>query len=175
MKKAYKEPSIISALIEILNNIIIHNHIIYKKSDNKNYIKEDQLNYNLNNNYIMHTNRLFEYNKNQNKNLFNNVLDLDPNKKNVDKKLFDYPFGCDYDNNIKKPKKINIGDNNKNFIDIIEPFFSRHYQYIIVKCISNCLDIEMLKNQCFWQETANIFLVCVFVLLIVHRFLTKDY
>ena len=38
-------------------------------------------------------------------------------------------------------------ENNKNFIDIIEPFFSRHYQYIIVKCISNCLDIEMLKNQ----------------------------
>ena len=38
-------------------------------------------------------------------------------------------------------------ENNKNFIDIIEPFFSRHYQYIIVKCISNCLDTEMLKNQ----------------------------
>ena len=38
-------------------------------------------------------------------------------------------------------------ENNKNFIDIIEPFFSRHYQYIIIKCISNCLDTEMLKNQ----------------------------
>ena len=38
-------------------------------------------------------------------------------------------------------------ENNKNFIDIVEPFFSRHYQYIIVKCISNCLDTEMLKNQ----------------------------
>ena len=38
-------------------------------------------------------------------------------------------------------------ENNKNFIDNIEPFFSRHYQYIIVKCISNCLDIEMLKDQ----------------------------
>ena len=38
-------------------------------------------------------------------------------------------------------------ENNKNFIDIIEPFFSRHYQYIIIKCISNCLDIEMLKDQ----------------------------
>ena len=36
-------------------------------------------------------------------------------------------------------------------------------------------EIEMLKNQCFWQEMANLFLVCVFVLLIVHRFLTKDY
>ena len=38
-------------------------------------------------------------------------------------------------------------ENKKSFIDIIEPFFSRHYQYIIIKCISNCLDIEMLKNQ----------------------------
>ena len=38
-------------------------------------------------------------------------------------------------------------ENNKNFIDIIEPFFSRHYQYIIVKSLSNCLDTEMLRNQ----------------------------
>ena len=38
-------------------------------------------------------------------------------------------------------------ENNKNFIDNVEPFFSRHYQYIIIKCITNCLDTEMLKNQ----------------------------
>ena len=38
-------------------------------------------------------------------------------------------------------------ENNKDFINSIEPFLSRHYQYIIVKCISNCIDIDMLKNQ----------------------------
>ena len=38
-------------------------------------------------------------------------------------------------------------ENNKNFIDNVEPFFSRHYQYIIIKCITNCLDTEMLRNQ----------------------------
>ena len=38
-------------------------------------------------------------------------------------------------------------ENNKNFIDNVEPFFSRHYQYIIVKCLSNCLDTEMLQDQ----------------------------
>ena len=38
-------------------------------------------------------------------------------------------------------------ENNKSFIDNIEPFLSRHYQYIIIKSLSNCLDTEMLKNQ----------------------------
>ena len=38
-------------------------------------------------------------------------------------------------------------ENNKHYIDSVEPFLSRQYQYIIIKCLSNCLDIEMLKNQ----------------------------
>ena len=38
-------------------------------------------------------------------------------------------------------------ENNQKFIDSVEPFLSRQYQNIIIKCISNCLDIEMLKNQ----------------------------
>ena len=38
-------------------------------------------------------------------------------------------------------------ENNKTFIDSVEPFVSRQYQFIIIKCLSNCLDIEMLKNQ----------------------------
>ena len=38
-------------------------------------------------------------------------------------------------------------ENNQKFIDSVEPFLSRQYQNIIIKCISNCLDIEMLKEQ----------------------------
>ena len=38
-------------------------------------------------------------------------------------------------------------ENNKTFIESVEPFVSRQYQFIIIKCLSNCLDIEMLKNQ----------------------------
>ena len=38
-------------------------------------------------------------------------------------------------------------ENNKKFIDSIEPISSRQFQYIIVKCLTNCLDTEMLKEQ----------------------------
>ena len=38
-------------------------------------------------------------------------------------------------------------ENNKKFIDSIEPISSRQFQYIIVKCLTNCLDTEMLKDQ----------------------------
>ena len=38
-------------------------------------------------------------------------------------------------------------ENNKTFIDSVEPFLSRQYQSIIIKCLSNCLDIDMLQNQ----------------------------
>ena len=38
-------------------------------------------------------------------------------------------------------------ENNKKFIDSVEPILSRQFQYIIVKCLSNCLDTEMLKDQ----------------------------
>lgn len=38
-------------------------------------------------------------------------------------------------------------ENNKKFIDSVEPVLSRQFQYIIVKCLSNCLDTEMLKDQ----------------------------
>ena len=38
-------------------------------------------------------------------------------------------------------------ENNQKYISIVEPFLSRHYQYIIMKTISNLLDIQMLKDQ----------------------------
>ena len=34
-------------------------------------------------------------------------------------------------------------------------------------------EIIFLKNQCFWQEITNIFLVSFFVLMIVYRYFTK--
>ena len=34
-------------------------------------------------------------------------------------------------------------------------------------------EIDFLKNQCFWQEVTNIFLLCFFILMIVHRYITK--
>ena len=38
-------------------------------------------------------------------------------------------------------------ENNQKYISSVEPFLSRHYQYIITKTISHLLDIEMLKDQ----------------------------
>ena len=38
-------------------------------------------------------------------------------------------------------------ENNVKYIASVEPFLSRHYQYIITKIISNLLDIQMLKDQ----------------------------
>ena len=38
-------------------------------------------------------------------------------------------------------------ENNQKYISSVEPFLSRHYQYIITKTISNLLDIQMLKDQ----------------------------
>ena len=44
-------------------------------------------------------------------------------------------------------------ENNKKFIDSVEPFLSRHYQNIITKCISNCFDTDMLSNQKILNQT----------------------
>ena len=38
-------------------------------------------------------------------------------------------------------------ENNQKYISSVEPFLSRHYQYIIIKTLSNLLDIQMLKDQ----------------------------
>ena len=38
-------------------------------------------------------------------------------------------------------------ENDQKYISSVEPFLSRHYQYIITKTISNLLDIQMLKDQ----------------------------
>ena len=47
---------------------------------------------------------------------------------------------------LKKNLKLPFEDDPK-YISNVEPFLSRHYQYIIVKTISNLFDIEMLKEQ----------------------------
>ena len=47
---------------------------------------------------------------------------------------------------LNKNLKLPFENNNK-YISSVEPFLSRHYQYIITKTISNLLDIQMLKDQ----------------------------
>ena len=47
---------------------------------------------------------------------------------------------------LKKNLKLPF-ENDPKYISNVEPFLSRHYQYIIIKTISNLFDIEMLKEQ----------------------------
>ena len=47
---------------------------------------------------------------------------------------------------LKKNLKLPF-ENDPKYISNVEPFLSRHYQYIIMKTISNLFDIEMLKEQ----------------------------